>query len=79
MSKQPPGFNPREQDNAVEVARTSSRQPSKKTKQKELRKKFPKLFSLRCWDILLYNFNKVQAKKLMKQFKKAIGLVNCFG
>ena len=30
-------------------------------------------------DILLYNFNKVQAKKLMKHFKKAIGLVNCFG
>lgn len=51
MSKQPPGFNRSEQENVVEVTRTSSRQPSKKTKQKELRKKFPKLFSLRCWDM----------------------------
>ena len=44
------GYHPSEQENTVEVKRTTQRESSKKGKQKELKKKFPKLFNLRCWE-----------------------------
>lgn len=51
MTKQPPGYNPKETSNVVPVIRTVTTTPSPKGKQVQLKKKFPKLFGLRCWDM----------------------------
>lgn len=50
--KRPPGFNPAQQNNAVVPVRQSGTgTPSTKGSKVTLKKKFPKLFGLRCWEM----------------------------
>lgn len=48
--KKPPGFNPAQQTNSVAPVRVASPAPAK-AQHAALRKKFPKLFGLRCWTL----------------------------
>jgi hypothetical protein len=52
--RKPPGFKPTELSNVVTIKSSGSEEPkreSEKVTRKSLKKKFPKLFGLRCWDM----------------------------